>query len=394
MRELVGIIGSSLIGTDPFHPRAWSGISRRFFLECAHRGLLHRAFGVEVSYPKKCWFVLRNYSSDRRRWVWKRLSDPGYRSSLTQVIQRHLEERDYECDFLQLGALYDVPRLVMGRAACYSYNDGNLPMGLQSPYFPAGISRTQIERALAYEREVNAGLDVIFTMSEYLRRSFIIDLGVAPEKVVCIGAGINLDMPPEHEPKDYSKCSILFVGIVFDRKGGYDLLKAFRIVRERLPQAQLHIVGPRRRPVGVSDTGGTVWHGFLDKSNRPEAEKLASLFREATLFVMPSLYEPFGIAPLEAMSHSIPCVTSNGWALPEIVPDRVCGRLVEPGNHEQLAEVITELLRNPVLLREYGQAGRRHVVARYTWVKVVERLRTALLARERKAELLEPAAWN
>jgi starch synthase len=319
--------------------------------------------------------------------MWKRLSDPGYRDSLTKLIQANLTQSDYSCDFLQLGSLYNVARMVRrnSTSSCYSYNDGNLAVALRSPYFPSGISETQIDKTLAYEREVSAGLEMVFTMSEYLRQSFIKDLGVAPERVVCIGAGINLDLPAVVKDKDYSKRSVLFVGIDFARKGCYDVLKAFRIVRERLPNARLHIVGPAKMPAGISEAAGVVWHGFLDKNNERDTETLASLFEEATLFVMPSLYEPFGIAPLEAMAHRIPCVTSNAWAFPEIVPDRSCGRLVRPGDHEQLAEVMFELLRDPALLKRYGEAGRKHVAERYTWTKVVERL-CAVLAKARTAE--------
>lgn len=381
MRELVGVIGSSMVGVDPFHPQAWSGSSRWFFRECEKQGLLKRAFGVETALPLKCWYALRNYSADRSRWVWKRLSDVGYRNSLTKLIEKRLDESDFDCDFLQLGALFDLPGIVNGRSACYSYNDGNTAMALRSPNFPSGISRARIDKTLEYEREVNAGLEMIFTMSEFLRRSFIDDYGIDPAKVVCIGAGINLDLPAIEPSKDYSKASILFIGVNFARKGGYDVLKAFKIVRERFPHATLHIVGPRERCADATETDGTIWHGFLDKNNEEHARTLTSLLREATVFAMPSLYEPFGIAPMEAMAYEIPCVTSNAWALPEIVPDRICGRLVQPGNHEQLAEVLTELLSNPTLLKQYGQAGRKHVASKYTWPKVVERLHASLSAR-------------
>jgi glycosyltransferase involved in cell wall biosynthesis len=217
-------------------------------------------------------------------------------------------------------------------------------------------------------------------MSEFLRRSFITDYGINPAKVVCIGAGINVDLPSIEWAKDYSKASILFIGVNFARKGGYDVLKAFRIVRDRIPHATLHIVGPHDRRADVAEMDGMVWHGFLDKDNETDARTLARLLREATVFAMPSLYEPFGIAPLEAMAYGIPCVSSNAWALPEIVPDRICGRLVEPGDHEQLAEVLTEMLRDPALLEQYGRAGRKHVEGNYTWPKVVERLSASLSA--------------
>jgi glycosyltransferase involved in cell wall biosynthesis len=271
--------------------------------------------------------------------------------------------------------MYDCPSIVKGRAACFSYNDGNFATSSQSPFFPAGVSKKRIDATLRYEREVKARLDLVFTMSEYLRRSFINNYGISAEKVVSIGAGINLDRLPEIDTeKDYSVGNVLFIGVDFERKGGNEVLKAFQVMRETIPRATLHVVGPKNIPSGLVGIPGVIWHGFLRKTDELELTKLRELFRNAVLFVMPSRYEPFGIAPLEAMSYGIPCIVSNAWALPEIVPDKKCGRLVEPGNWEELAATLTELLANPVLLSRYGAAARMHVEGKYTWPKVVDKL--------------------
>jgi len=379
MKKIVGITGSSMIGIDPYHPRSWSGSSRRFFLECNARGILERAFGVEVSKPVKYFYALKNYSPDRNKLITQYLMDPGYRRSLTRLIRQQLTGDDAEHDVLQLGALYDVPSLIRCRTRCYSYNDGNFAMSVHSPYFPKGIRASRIEQTLAYEREVNSGLDIIFTMSGFLRQSFIDDYGMLPDKVISIGAGINLDaMPEPAESKDYANENILFIGVDFARKGGFELIKAFRVVRERMPNALLHIIGPHRKIAGVSEAPGVVWHGFLDKNNPNDDARLKSIFAQSSLFVMPSLYEPFGIAPLEAMAHEVSCIVTNAWALPEIVPENICGRLVAPGDWEELAEQIIDLLRNPSKLAQYGRAGRVHVAENYTWNKVVNRLGQAL----------------
>jgi glycosyltransferase involved in cell wall biosynthesis len=383
MRKLIGLTGSDVMGADPFDPMSWSGSSRRFFLECQRQGILARAFGAEVSKPTKLCYALMNYSTNRERWRTKYYSDPGYRRCLTKELTCRLRESDYLCDFFQLGALFDIAGFVKGRANCYSYNDGNFAIRVQSPNFPRGISKSDVERTWKYEAELNAKLDLIFTMSEHLRRSFITDYGIPPHKVVCIGAGINLDALPEAErEKDYSRQNILFAGVEFARKGGYQVLHAFKAVRQKLPKATLHIVGPRQVLKDVAAEAGVVWHGYLNKLIESDMKQLTRLFEDASVFLMPSLYEPFGIAPLEAMSHRVPCITSNQWALPEIVPDRVCGRLVEVGNSEQLAHVLQELLENPALLKQYGEAGREHVKRNYTWTKVVSNLRTALSVRQ------------
>jgi len=391
MNQLVGIIGSGLIGIDPFDSKSWSGISKRFFLECQSQDILSRAFGVEVSKPVKYLLALKNFSSDRRKLIRQYYMDPCYLNALTELIRKQLTEEDMKSDILQIGGMYDVPTLVKKRTKCYSYNDGNFASSVNTRYFPKGISTSKIDNTLRYERDVNHGLDMIFTMSEYLRVSFINDYDIPPERVVSIGAGINLDRLPDcAEQKDYTNGNILFIGVDFARKGGFELVKAFKVVRERIPAATLHIVGPRNRIAGVSDLAGVVWHGYLDKYKAGDMAKLNSLFLNASLFVMPSLYEPFGIAPLEALAYEIPCVVSNAWALPEIVPENVCGRLVPPGNWEEMAEVLIPLLKDPSMLERFGKAGRMHVENTFTWENVVVRLKAVLTGLGERQNILLP----
>ena len=275
--------------------------------------------------------------------------------------------------------MYDVPSIARRRSRCFAYADSNFATSLKSPYFPSGISRRSIDRILAYEKEVYSGLDMIFTMSEYLRRSYIDDFGVDPQRVVHIGAGCNLEeLPSLGAEKDYDNGVLLFIGADFDRKGGPQLLRAFSVVRQQVPQATLHIVGPPK-PSGNSAAPGVVWHGFLRKEEPADAETLRELFRRASIFVMPSIYEPYGIAPMEAMTYGIPCVVSNAWALPEIVRKGVTGELVDCGRWEELAGVLVEMLRDPSRLKTCGAAGRECVQGR-TWAAVVDRMITALSA--------------
>ncbi len=259
------------------------GIEPILFLECQRRGLLRRAFGVEAPHFIKYGCALLNFSRDRVRWRRKFYMDVCYRRSLTSQIAKRLNQADFEADFLQLGAMYDVPSIVRRRSRCLAYADSNFATSLKSPYFPSGISRRSIDRILAYEKDVYAGLDMIFTMSEYLRRSYIDDFGVDPRRVVHIGAGCNLEELPAGHPgtegsisrvpgsgtgKDYDNGELLFIGADFERKGGPHLLRAFSVVRQRVPRATLHIVGPPK-PSGESAPRALSGTGSSKKKNPP-----------------------------------------------------------------------------------------------------------------------------
>jgi glycosyltransferase involved in cell wall biosynthesis len=375
------VIGSGQIGLTPFDRQSWSGISYFFFTECQRQGLLHRAFGVEVPRLKRWSLMAADYSPNRRLWRTRYYMNPRYRDALTREISKKILPDDFQHSFLQIGAMYDVPRLVDGKAPCFSYHDGNMAQSLRSPYAVKGLSTRVIDRGLAYERQVYHGLTRIFTMSEFLRQSFIKDFDVPAEKVMSIGAGINLEeIPAEVPDKKYDRRDLLFIGVDFGRKGGWHLLKAFSQARRKFPDATLHIVGPRQLDIPSELQPGVVYHGFLCKQDPVSGPKLAGLLRDCSLFVMPSLYEPFGIAPLEAMVHQLPCVVTNDWALKEMVVRGQTGEHVECGNAEDIAAKLIALLDDPQQLARMGAAGRRRVLDYYTWDKVVGRLRNAISA--------------
>lgn len=379
--KFVGIIGSGLIGRDPFDERSWSGISHRFFGQCLQKGILHRAIGVEAPAARRWAAMLRNYSTDRSNWRLRFYLDTGYYDALTEAIRDSLKSEDYTYNFLQIGGIYNVPSLIKGRKRCFSYHDGNLAQMAQSPYFPKAFSGKKLKLALDYEREVYDSMDLIFTMSEYLRQSFINDFGVPDSKVLAIGAGINLTKIPEiSDQKNYTTGQILFVGVDFDRKGGPMLLKAFRRVRARRPNATLHIVGPHHRESLGQLADGVIFHGFLDQRDPTQVGRLQKLFSQSVLFVMPSLYEPFGIAPLEAMTYQVPCILTNRWAFPEMVEPGVNGELVEPADVDGLTDRMIYLLDRPDLLRQYGARGRERVIQKYTWNSVVSNLRSRIMS--------------
>jgi glycosyltransferase involved in cell wall biosynthesis len=374
-RTLVGVLGSGEIGYDPFDRKSWSGISYYLFTNLRGQGALHRAFGVEVPTLRKRLMMLANFHPDRSVWKMSYYMNPSYREALTDVIDRHLVPEDRGHDALQIGAMYDVPRLLAGRSRCFSYHDGNLACSLKSPYAPAGLSTRRIDAGLAFERKVYHGIDRIFAMSEYLRRSFTEDYGVPPERVSNIGAGVNLDTIPEPVPgKRHDTKAVLFLGADFTRKGGPQLLEAFRRVREVHPDATLHIVGPRSLSIAPQQEGGVHFHGYLSKTDPTDKAKLDELFENCSLFVLPSLYEPFGIAPLEAMVHQIPAVVSRAWALEETVTPGQTGEHVEPGSVDDLVDRLRALLGDPQRLREMGEAGREFALRRHTWPAVVQRM--------------------
>jgi glycosyltransferase involved in cell wall biosynthesis len=207
-------------------------------------------------------------------------------------------------------------------------------------------------------------------MSKWLADSFIRDFGVPVRKLCPIYAGINMPDVGTPPAREHGRNGILFVGKQFDRKGGRVLLDAFERVRRAVPSATLTIVGPRLGVLGP----GIKNPGFLSKQNPDGFAAMKRLYSDATVFVLPTLYEPFGISYVEAMAHGLPCIGTNICAVPEIVEDGNTGRLVAPGDAESLAGALIDLLMDPDKARAYGDAGFRKYRQQFTWAKVAERV--------------------
>ncbi len=369
MREITAIVGGS-VGSDPYAAKTWSGSASRLFRAMGGAGLLDRAVGLELPRAEKALLLAKNFRRDRAVWRKHFFFDPAYRRALTRAAAKIPVRSPM---VFQLGSMYSLAKAFPGRKAI-SYHDGNLPEMVRSGFGLAGVSTRRIDQALRYEEEVSNEMAAVFTMSEYLRQSFIRDFRVPAERVFNVGGAVNLDEIPEGPgaDKDYGRARVLFVGAEFERKGGDVLLRAWERVREALPAAELHVAGPAR-PADPAP-GGVVYHGFLRKGDPGQGAELEALFRSASMFVLPSLYEPFGIAPLEAMLYGLPCLVTGEWALGETVTPGVNGETVPKGDAEELGEKMVALLRDPGRLAEMGARGREIVLERYTWAAVVGRM--------------------
>ncbi|MFO7166537.1 MAG: glycosyltransferase family 4 protein [Chloroflexota bacterium] len=284
----------------------------------------------------------------------------------TAIAERRLRQLDGRYDLIvQLHTLFAPGRLDAGRP--YVLHTDNTYM-LSERYFPqwAPLRGRARDAWVALEGATYRQAAFLFPRSEFLRRSMIEDYGCDPARVIRVGGGANFD-PPPLDGKRYDRQIALFVGSDFARKGGMTLLRAWGQVRRELPRAELWIVGPKR-PVGPPQPG-VRWHGFV--TDRAALERL---YAQATLFVMPSLFEPWGHVFFEAMAYGLPCIGSDQGATPEIIRDGVTGRLVPPGQPGPLAEALVALLADPREAEELGRRAHAEVARGHRWDDVVARM--------------------
>jgi starch synthase len=170
---------------------------------------------------------------------------------------------------------------------------------------------------------------------------------------------------------DLARPYVIFVGRITRQKGVPVLLRA---ASGLVPEAQLVLcAGAADTPELLAEVtelvdglqasrSGVLW--IPEMLPRPE---LVQLLTHATVFAIPSLYEPLGIVNLEAMACATAVVGSRTGGIPEVVVDGVTGLLVPPDDPGQLAEALNALLRDPERAQVMGQEGRKRAVAEFGW---------------------------
>jgi glycosyltransferase involved in cell wall biosynthesis len=306
----------------------------------------------------------------RSRWRQRSgLSTPAFRAR-TLSAERILSARDGEFDVVfQVGCTF-APGRWQRRRPYTMYLDTTLALTHRNWRPAASHGASALRHWLSLEGDVYRRAHHIFTMSEWARASVIDDYGVPPGNVTTTGAGANL-IPADDALSVHDAPIALFVGREFGRKGGPELLSAWPAVARDVPGAQLWIVGT---PDSPRTSGRVTWHG------RVGPDELRSLYRRASVFVLPTRYDMSPHVVREALVHGLPCVTTTVGGIPEIVADGVDSLLVEPGDGAALAAALTRLLSDPGLAASMGAAGRARLLRELTWERVTERMAPHLLS--------------
>ena len=241
------------------------------------------------------------------------------------------------------------------------------------------------------ERRSFAVADCIATVSDYTRRIVVEKHGASPEKVEVIHNGVDLAPVPHYHPpslaelKAAGKKIVLYHGRITIQKGVDYFVKAAKRVLTVEPNVIFVISGwgdmqeQVMRQVGESGLSehvlfaGALWEEERDR-----------MYQTADLVVMPSVSEPFGLIPLEALHHGTPSVISKQSGVGEVLPAAL---RVDFWDVEEMANKIAAGLRYPVLNQQLVQEGRQQLLA-LTWQRVAVKVRALY---ERLLQLVRPA---
>ncbi|HEX8991549.1 MAG TPA: glycosyltransferase family 1 protein [Anaerolineales bacterium] len=221
---------------------------------------------------------------------------------------------------------------------------------------------------------------IVLTVSEHSRRSILLKFRLPDEKVVVVHDGVNMqqfhpcDAAAVRAKYGLGRQYILFVGSLDPRKNLERLLQSLMLLSD-IPNIELVIAGSWSnifRPVSMNRSKRrTRLLGYV-----PD-EDLPGLYSGATLFIMPSMYEGFGLSVLEAMACGTPVISSHAGALPEVVGD--AAMQIDPTSVEGMAEAMRTVLLQDSVRDELRRKGLERACL-FSWERSAEQVWEVLSA--------------
>jgi glycosyltransferase involved in cell wall biosynthesis len=225
-------------------------------------------------------------------------------------------------------------------------------------------------RVFTLEQEGIRGADRVVAVSRRVAERCIASYGADPARVRVVYNAVEPDLRAP-EPLPLGGPVVLFLGRVTLQKGPDYFVEAARKVLDEEPDAIFVLAGsgdmlPRliERAAELGLGSRMLFPGFVDR------DRAAALYASADVFVMPSVSEPFGIVPLEAMDRGVPVIVSRQSGVGELLRNAL---KVDFWDVDDLAGKILAALRYPPLARELRDRGKEEV-GRLSWDGVAERI--------------------
>lgn len=200
-------------------------------------------------------------------------------------------------------------------------------------------------------KDIFAMADAVIALSEDWKQ-FLAQYVCAPEKIHVIYNAVKL---PEPYEKDYSNRKMLFLGILGQRKGTYDLIEVLPEIFRKYPDAHIYFGGDGERDTAErlcreKEIDGNVT--FLGWVRGAEKEKY---LKECSIYVLPTYHEGMPMSVLEAMSYGMAVISTYVGGIPHLITDGENGLLCGAGEQEALFRNLCRMLDDPDIRRRFGK---------------------------------------
>jgi glycosyltransferase involved in cell wall biosynthesis len=296
------------------------------------------------------------------QWGIKR-SLAAYREKLEQIITENkidiIEMPDYN-DYVRFCLSY-VPFPKLSVPVVVKLNGSNT-------YFAREAGKQVPAHILQMEQDILKQATAVSSASQYTAIKTAEYLSYH-NKIEVLYNGIDTNIPQKEITRNPKQ--VIFTGSLVQKKGIYQLAKAWNIVNKTMPNARLIIAGkgPQQKVKALLSKEAITsvsFTGHVDK------EGLYNHLFASAISVFPSYAEAFALAPLEAMACGTAVINTNRASGPELINDKINGLLINPDDINQIAEAILFLLQNPEACQTIAQKGNEKVRELFDIAKIAE----------------------
>ena len=286
-----------------------------------------------------------------------------YREKLEQLIVENkiyiIEMPDYN-DYVRFCSSY-VPFPKLSVPVVVKLNGSNT-------YFARETGKQVPAHILQMEQDILKQAAAVSSASHYTAIKTTEYLSYR-NKIEVLYNGIDTQIPGREITRNPKH--VIFTGSLVQKKGIYQLAKAWNVVNQTMPDARLIIAGkgPQQKVKALLSKAAITsvsFTGHVDK------DTLYNHLFASAISLFPSYAEAFALAPLEAMACGTAVINSSRTSGPELIDDKVDGVLINPDDINQIAEAILHLLQNPETAQTIAKKGYEKVTRDFEIMKISE----------------------
>lgn len=231
---------------------------------------------------------------------------------------------------------------------------------------------------------LRSNIDKIITVSQYLKEELISKYFMQQKDIQVIYNGVNTERFHTHRNGQRIKNQyqigdrdpvVLYLGRLAPYKGVQFLIEAAPKILIEFPRTKFIVSGSTRYDTlnllklvyELDVRKSIIFTGYIQDEDVPD------LYAACDVFCYPSLWEGFGLPPVEAQACGKPVVAFNTCALPEVIKNKQTGLLVQPENSQALANAIISMLHDDERRHKMGMEGRKRVRRLFSWDDAAEK---------------------
>jgi glycosyltransferase involved in cell wall biosynthesis len=240
------------------------------------------------------------------------------------------------------------------------------------------IDRLASKKMNKIEKFILGKACLVWALSNYSRLEFQKILQNRVNNLICCGHPVDCSVIPAIESRRDKV--IIAVGRFNDpRKNAPMLLRAFRRINDTIPEVKLYVVGSKPDKKEILEFSGQPFFNNIVFTGQVSLEALDSFYKRASLMLLTSYQEGFGIVGVEALLNGIPIIATNCGGPADYVINDLTGYLVSINDDECMAKYAIDLLQNKEKLENMARSAQNFVVQKFSVTKIEELFKDGFL---------------